>query len=468
MPQRKLKQFRSKKASLWQSAIDRVAAGTPGSSPAAGFDMADTAPPAGRVAPQDESTAAAIQAGDEIAEMVDKGQTPEIPPPPSEAAGFIDTVSFCSRTAFRIAEARVKSIINGDSSELRALQQEIGAKFGGCDPKWAETIAEYVKNRVGSVHIPYRVHNTLDDFVISGPRFPDNAKIAILGDWGTGDDAARGVLKQIAAKNPDVVIHLGDVYYSGTEQEFKDYFYPVWRDELGLANVPWGGKPADPNRRPSTFTLAGNHDMYAGGAPYYTVLDMLGQPASYFCLRNSRWQFIALDTGLHDSDPTAAGKNVTFLESTEVDWLKHKMATAGGRKTVLLSHHQLYTAFDNEKIGDGFLNDKLLGQTQDILPQVTAWLWGHEHNLVVFENNPKLKVVGRCIGHGAFPVGRDELGKLNPDFPIQNVKLGLGKTGGLFQHGYVMMQLNGAAATLTYFQYDAETGAEEEIFKENL
>jgi hypothetical protein len=466
MSQPRLKQFRSKRASLWQSAVDRVAAGAPVASPAAGLADMAPAPPAGRTAPQDEKTAASLAAGDEIAAVLDQGAVPEIPAPPSPAAGFLDTVGFCSKTALRIAEARVKSIFTGDSSELKALQEEVGAKFGGCDPQWTGVIAEYVKTRVGSVHIPYRVHNTLDDFVISGSRFPDDAKIAILGDWGTGQDGARGVLKQIAAKNPDVVIHLGDVYYSGTEHEFQNYFYPIWRDVLGLPGVPWGEKLTDLASRPSTFTLSGNHDMYAGGAPYYTVLDMIGQPASYFCLRNSKWQFIALDTGKHDADPTAAGKNVTFLEPTEVDWLKHKMATADGRKTVLLSHHQLYTAFENEQIGDGFTNPKLLEQTSDILPRVTAWLWGHEHNLVVFEIFQN--VLGRCIGHGAFPVGRDELGKVNPDIKIKNINLQLDKAGGLFQHGYIMLQLTGDSAALTYFQFDPETGDETQIFDETL
>jgi len=466
MAQLTLKQFRGKKASLWQSAVDRVTAGAPVSSPAAGLGDETEVAPAGRTAPQSEQAAASIAAADEIAALLDADQEPEIPPEPGPAAGFLDTVAFCSRTALRIAEARVKSIFTGKSTELKALQEELGAKFGGCDPQWVQVIAEYVKTRVGSVHIPYRVHNTLDDFVITGARFPDNARIAIFGDWGTGDDAARGVLKRIAAKDPDVVIHLGDVYYSGTEHEYQRYFYPIWRDVLGLPKVPWGGKAPDPPARPATYTLSGNHDMYAGGAPYYTVLDMIGQPASYFCLRNSKWQFIALDTGLHDADPTAAGKNVTFLEPTEVEWLNHKMSTAGGRKTVLLSHHQLYTAFEKEKIGDSFTNEKLLGQTTGILPQVAAWFWGHEHNLVIFDKFQG--VLGRCIGHGAFPVGRDEMGPASPDIKIKDVKLELDKNGGLFQHGYCMIQLKGGSAAVTYFQFDAETGIEKQIFAETL
>ena len=466
MPERRLKQFRTKQASLWQSAVDRVVGGAPLASPAAGFGDEVAAPPVGRVPPQTTEAAASYAAADEIATLLDQGAVPEIPAEPSPAAGFADAAAFCSKLALRIGQARVKSIFTRDTTELKALQEQFGAKFGGCDPQWVQVIAEYVKSLAGSVHIPYRVYNTLDDFVISGPRFPDNGKIAILGDWGTGQDAARGVLRQIAAKNPDVVIHLGDVYYSGTDHEFQQYFYPIWVDTLGLPKVAWGGRPTDLNARPSTFTLSGNHDMYAGGAPYYTVLDMIGQPASYFCLRNANWQFIALDTGKNDANPTAAGSNVTFLESTEVDWLKHQIATAGGRKTVLLSHHQLFTAFETEKIGGKIINEKLLAQTQDILPQVTAWLWGHEHNLVVFEKFQN--VLGRCVGHGAFPVGRDELGSIDSSVPVENIKLDVDKNGGLLQHGYIIMQLNGSSAALTYFQYDAESGIEKQIFQETF
>src|SRR5438045_1547226 len=109
-----MKQFRGKKASLWQSAVDRVAAGPPAASPAAGLDDGAAAPPSGRVPPQSEDAAATLASANEIAAMLDQGATPAIPPPPSPAAGFLDQVAFCSKTALRIAEARVKSIFTGD------------------------------------------------------------------------------------------------------------------------------------------------------------------------------------------------------------------------------------------------------------------------------------------------------------------------------------------------------------------
>ena len=178
---------------------------------------------------------------------------------------------------------------------------------------------------------------TAADFVIDG-KLPAQAKIAILGDWGTGQDAAKLVLRQIMNKNPDVVIHLGDIYYAGTQFEVTNYFLQPWQQILNL------GPKLD---RIPTFTLAGNHDMYSGGVPYYQLIGQLGQPASYFCLRNTYWQFVALDTGYNDHNPAAAGAGATFLQDPEVAWLADKVNNGGVRNTVLLSHHQLFTGYDN-------------------------------------------------------------------------------------------------------------------------
>src|SRR5260370_37637730 len=83
----------------------------------------------------------------------------------------------------------------------------------------------------------------------------------------------RRILEQVSRKNPDVVVHLGDIYYSGTEYEVENWFEAIWRQTLDLTSI-------------RTFTLSGNHDMYSGGAAYYGLIDRLGQPARYFALRN--------------------------------------------------------------------------------------------------------------------------------------------------------------------------------------
>jgi len=445
-----MKQVRSSELSLWQSAADEVV-----SKGSAGGQALDVNSPAPIRRPDQNDHV--IAAANDMAESLDQGESlPDTPQAVAAATLDVgDVVKFCSVTALKLARARVRAILTRDDSEVRKFEAELGTQFGQCDPRWAQVIAVYVASRTTQGPIPYRRHQHLSDFVIDG-QLPDNAKIALLADWGTGQDPARFLLKQIASKKPDVVIHLGDVYYSGAEHEFQNYFYKIWQPTLQLPKVPWGDKLPAPSR-PATFTLSGNHDMYAGGGPYYTTIDMLGQPASYFCLRNSQWQFIALDTGLHDAEPV--GGSTTFLEDTEVEWLKDKIANAGGRKTVLLSHHQLFSAY--ESLGPNKINQGLLDQVKDVLPQVTAWFWGHEHNLVIFERFQN--ILARCIGHGAFPVGVDELGRPDPAVPIQAVTLAPDQNGGLLQHGYALIDLNGASAKASYFQYDALTRQEQEL-----
>jgi predicted phosphodiesterase len=413
------------------------------------------------VEPADPHTAE-MAAVDSIALAVDKGKPL---PQPSESVdaqtqGIVGNAKFCASAAFQLARAKVKAALTRDDSDVKKFDEELGAQFGACDVCWSGCITEFLKTCVGGTAIPYRRHTNLSDFVIESP-LGDLSRVALVGDWGTGDATAKLLLRQIAQKQPEVVIHLGDVYYSGTDHEFQNYFYGIWQEMFGLPPVKWGDKVHGVTR-PATFTLAGNHDMYAGGQPYYTTIDMLGQPASYFCLRNANWQFIAMDTALHDNNPT--NLSVTFLEDTEVAWIKDKIQTANGRKTVLLSHHQLFTTF--EEIGGQKINTKLEAQLHDILPQVTVWYWGHEHNFVVY---PKfLNVLGRCIGHGAVPVGFDQIGPADASVPCENFRLAADTDGGLFQHGYAIMELNGAAATVKHYMFDPVSQEEVVLFTENF
>jgi len=439
--------FRSREASLWQSAADQVISRT--NTGAALLEPADP-------------TAPAMAAVNSIASAVNAGAAVPRPQDSMDARtlGVTDSAKFCAAAAFQLARAKAKQALTGDDSDVKKFNEELGAQFGTCDIRWSECVAEYLKMKAAGGAIPYRRYANLSDYIMEDP-VPDAARIAIVGDWGTGDSTARSVLSQIAQKHPDVVIHLGDVYYSGTDHEFQNYFYSIWQNMFGLPAVNWGEKPAG-IVKPVTFTLAGNHDMYAGGKPYYAAIDMLGQPASYFCLRNQNWQFIAMDTGLHDNDPTKT--SATFLEDSEVAWVHDKIQTANGRKTVLLSHHQLFTTF--EDIGGAKINATLQTQLQDILPQVTVWYWGHEHDFVVY---PKfMNVLARCLGHGAVPVGFNQIGSADASVPFEPVRLSVDADGGLFQHGYAIMDLNGAAATVRHYMFDPVSQAEAVLFTETF
>ncbi|MEI9977009.1 MAG: hypothetical protein WDO73_36125 [Ignavibacteriota bacterium] len=101
------------------------------------------------------------------------------------------------------------------------------------------------------------------------------------------------------------------------------------------------------------------------------------------------------------------------------------------------------------------MNSLLNGQLAALLPNVDMWLWGHEHNLVIYEKY--LNVLARCIGHGAFPIGAHELPATPPHPDIPRTPVVLGTDGSFFNHGYVIMDLDGKAATLSYYQDSDET-----------
>ena len=280
-----------------------------------------------------------------------------------------------------------------------------------------------------------------------------------------------------------ILIHLGDIYYSCTASEANIFYKNLLQ---AFPELP---------ARPRTFTLCGNHDMYAGAAPYYALLGRLGQPASYFCLRNSFWQLVALDTGYNDFDPFKVGSTATWVQDqddgaqySELDWHRHKLMTTGAdgnpRKTILLSHHQPFSR--NAPIGkSSAVNERLIGQFSEYFPQIALWLWGHEHNQVIYQEFRGLKK-GRCIGASAVPVSSaDDMydvakefkaadGELNqpvPDLLSDNKnkwKLTVDPTTGLWNLGFAMLSLQDQEGVCEYFQYDNSTNVVSRLLKEQL
>lgn len=432
----RFKQFHDPELSIWQSAVGEVEARR-----AAGAQTQDVGAPrviSGRPDTQDPMTAEAMAYCNQAASGAPITEATAVHP---ATEGLAQTAGFCSLTALKLAKAKIL----GNQADVQRYSDEL-SKFGDCDPRYAEAAAKYAEYFVAQgKQIPYIVYRNLSDFVIDDEeKLPRKATVAVVGDWGTGQEAAKLVLRQIADKKPDVVIHLGDIYYAGTQFEVTNYFLQPWQQILNLAAKPI-----------PTFTLAGNHDMYSGGVPYYQLIRELGQPASYFCLRNANWQFVAMDTGYHDHNPAGGGEGATYLQDTEATWLADKVNNAGGRGTILLSHHQLFTAFDS--IDGHEINLRLYPQVAPLLPRVNFWLWGHEHNFVAYDAYQGL-ARSCCLGHGAFPVGKDELPTQPkyPDVPLrkddEGNDIGLGTTAGLYNHGYAIIALDGASGTVSYYQ----------------
>jgi hypothetical protein len=209
-------------------------------------------------------------------------------------------------------------------------------------------------------------------------------RVALLADWGTGLYGAPVCARSIAADaNPlDLLLHLGDVYYSGTQREVRTRFLNVWPSRAGAISRACNA----------------NHEMYTGGEGYFReILPAFQQPASYFALQNEDWLLVGLDSAYIDHD----------LAGEQVAWLDRILAAAGSRRVVLFSHHQPYSLLDSQ-------GPKLVAKLGHLLgkQRIFAWYWGHEHRCVLYDRHPAWNLFGRCIGHGGYPYFRDATGHL--------------------------------------------------------
>ena len=154
-----------------------------------------------------------------------------------------------------------------------------------------------------------------------------------------------------------MLLHLGDVYYSGTSKEVKQRFLDVWPSRNGAINR----------------ALNSNHEMYSGGEAYFDdTLPKFGQEGSYFAFQNEHWTLVGLDVAYRDHD----------IDDQQVEWLKEILAKAGDRKVVLFSHHQLYSHFESQ--GTKLWSHPGFGAILRS-KRIFAWYWGHEHRCSIFE-----------------------------------------------------------------------------------
>lgn len=374
-----------------------------------------------------------------------------------------DMARVCAELALRYMKARLGS----DTKALATIQEEFTGST--CDPAWITTIEEYLQyfGPGGSrKQIPYVRASTVGTGTI---EIKANARVALIGDWGTGAQPAIQVLKHIAGWKPDVLIHLGDIYYSGTPAECASNFTSLIQGVLRNGNHDL-----------AAYTLAGNHDMYCGGIGYYDLIQHLNpgplrQPASFFCLRSAdeKWQLLAMDTGLHDYSPLEVDEAVTFIEDDELEWHCSRLKEFPGR-TILLSHHQMFSAFS--PIGRADKNGRRSATNPHLLKafrsmtacgRIPAWYWGHEHTLSIYDPFAGLQR-GRCLGHGAVPVSiLDKIYEPIPgldETPTIVAKTQLGQRGGVYAHGYAVLSFEPAACVAEYYQ-DA-TGRPERIYSE--
>jgi hypothetical protein len=304
----------------------------------------------------------------------------------------------------------------------------------------------------------YQGHTTTGVYPVA-PAGNAPVRIALAGDWGTGTTEAETAAELMTQSSPDFTIHLGDVYYVGGDDEIRQNC--LGQDSAEFEGVQW------PHGARGSFALNGNHEMYANGGPYFDTFlktlgiqgDPAGQHASFFCLDLEHWRVVGLDTGYNSvgwpifsmipglNSIQAIGGDC-HLEPALLDWLRNVVAPAANPKpTLLLSHHQYFSAFEGSYT-------KPAKQLKDLFgDQELVWLWGHEHRLGIydrFSQDGGPTVYGRCIGHGGMPVEMKQPDGTKAPLLYWDQRTHLLDGEEVGENGYAMASIDGAQLTIEY------------------
>ncbi|MCK5355702.1 MAG: metallophosphoesterase [Methyloprofundus sp.] len=278
-----------------------------------------------------------------------------------------------------------------DKIELPTKVLDDGSLFG-CgkwellDPGWDEAILAWLEHV--ECQAPF-------DSNPANIKIPNNVKINIAGDWGTGywrkspPSPAENVANAMLANNADISIHLGDVYYAGSRDQEINNLLNIW-----------------PAGKLGAFTLNSNHEMYDGAFAYFDALKQKfnqQKQCSYFSLENDDWLVVGLDSAYY-ADKWELYMDGKIAEQQQ-DWLKGLPAKKG---IILLSHHNAYDLKGEQQ--QALYNEvmqQLIGENKQLRYEQVFWYWGHLHNVATYKpmsfcDKP---VYTRCVGHGAIPYG---------------------------------------------------------------
>ena len=356
--------------------------------------------------------------------------------------------------------AQIGQLRAGDAvAEAMGIREIAGTgDYEYFDHHWIESALNYYQTgRDGRVDFPIAT-GTINPVKPLVTGVDGTTRIAIAGDWGTGTDpaekhpyaAARAVADQMTKKDPHYTIHLGDVYYSGLEDEECKKFLRDW-----------------PAGAIGSYALNSNHEMYCGGRGYFNVLladpmfKKSQQGLSYFALTNDFWLIVGLDSAYFAYEQSLLYEEGSLFEPdarkqangmVQSLWLAKLLKEHGHKRVIILTHH------------DGFDVHPVTGKVsrKPLYQQVTAqmakvhdwwWYWGHVHGVIAYQRiffDNSAAVTARCIGHGAIPYlpfPRDLTRLGDGTVRVQWVETDLARNGGDSRrapNGFLLLTLKGA------------------------
>ena len=316
-------------------------------------------------------------------------------------------------------------------------------------PAWAITAVAAWVFRQNHDKPPMPRHTSMgSDFRYQLVNKNGAATLALFSDWGTGYYYSQYIAKHIGDTLDDVgqAIHLGDVYYTGRQREFNEYFTLIL-EKYVLKKMP-------------LYALNANHEMDSHGIPYFAFLkdkhkrgqngEFCKQPqeGSYFCLCNEQYQVIGIDTAYFENGRHRQG----WLQ----DWLRDQLYRGRdeGKVNILLSQNEPYAKKKSK------LLRKDLARVVVEERMVDLWFWGDEHYCALYGPSDDAPFFGSCVGHGGYPYSRKNCSEMESEVaPLiwgetaMRFPEDLGVREGRGNNGFCYLKLAEGQVELTYYDW---------------
>jgi Calcineurin-like phosphoesterase len=283
----------------------------------------------------------------------------------------------------------VTTLLEQGAFKLKSFFHEIHELRGKKKSLLQAIIESWKDLKFAKASYPYGVPSALP--------LPDTCTVALLADWGGDNPAAKRVAGIVRRAQPNIAIHLGDIYYGGVKDECLAFLrnWPI---------PPKPGHPASGVPPGSSFAMNGNHEMYSGGESFFNVvLPAFGQAQPFFCLEGEYWRIIGLDTAYLGGRLTPSGPDDPM--AAQWNWLIGLLKNGPKRANIFLTHHQPISAHTQEFHDSATLRadvDKLLGTEGVGSDAIFGWFFGHEHRCTIYQNDAA-PYNARLIGSGCIP-----------------------------------------------------------------
>ena len=214
-------------------------------------------------------------------------------------------------------------------------------------------------------HTLYRYQSA--DAPAASFRTPGSGKsrIVVFGDSGTETDEQRQLATRITARQPDLILHTGDLVYPvGDADNYLRKYFALYQELFATA-------PA--------FPCAGNHDYYHAGGQMFVEFNKVPRDSvpvaghgRYYSFDWENAHIVVLDSNT-PLEEAAAGRGEML------EWLERDLAATTAYWRIAMFHHPPYAGGPNQ---DDPLSELVRQHLVPILERhhVDLVLSGHEHN----------------------------------------------------------------------------------------